>query len=959
MDRRGALRQLGNSMTDEWRPRLLIVVTSNARRGAEVFGSQLRDGLAERGWSSSIVALGPAPSGGATIAAETLGSSVSGLDRVVLGSLRRRIRTERPDVVLANGGATLRYVVAATRGMRRRPLVVYGSIGEPMYWVRNEIHRRLLREQLRRVDAVFAVSNATRRQLVEQVGVAAEKVEVASTGVSERWSALHTDPGHSPFRLVWVGSMTNEKDPLLAHQAFAEARLPSNAELRFVGAGPLRDEVSTGVAAGVDAVGSVDDIAPHLEWASALVLSSKTEGLPGVVLEALGAGLPVIATDVGGVSDVVIPGSTGIVVPPGDVAALSRAMEQLAREPELRAAMGRAGRELVSSRYLFEHSFDRYDALLRQRLGTDSMRRPAIAHLTTVDLSLRYLLMPQLTKPIELGVESIGISAAGEWVSELEAAGIRHVELTDSTRGMDLKADLRSAASLWRILRELRPDVLHTHNPKPGIYGRIIGRLAGVPIVVNTVHGLYALPEDRLAKRVVVYALEWLASRFSDAELCQSIEDYRLLRRLRLSPVDKLRHLGNGIDLTRFRPDVEVRREVRAELGVEDDTVVVGIVGRLVREKGYPELIEAFRTLDDRFRLVCVGPADPEKTDGLSQDDIDAAADDGVIFLGMRADVERLYNGFDIFILPSHREGFPRSAMEASAVGLPVIATDIRGCREVVDDGVTGRLVPVRSPEGLAAAVREIGGDDVVRRRMGEAGRQKAEVEFDERRVVRRVLGTYADVAAAKGMDRLVAALRTEADAEIIRLAVPADARFCARLHRKAISTGFLSSLGDGFLTVLYRALITDSAGIVLVAEDASGPIGFVSGIADTGAFYRRFLKRSALEAGVRAIPRLVRPSAIRKVVETLRYGGDDHVGVSAELLSMAVIEERRGRGVAARLQDSLFEAFRDRKIEAVQVVVGSDNSTAIASYRRAGFEPAGQIQVHAGESSEVLVWRP
>jgi glycosyltransferase involved in cell wall biosynthesis/ribosomal protein S18 acetylase RimI-like enzyme len=946
-------------MTDERLPRILIVVTSNARRGAEVFGSQLCDGLRERGWRSTIVALGSAPSGGATLPVETLGSSVAGLDRTVLARLRQRVRTERPDVVLANGGATLRYVVAATAGMRRRPLIVYGSIGEPMYWVRNEVHRRLLREQLRRVDAVFAVSNATRRQLVEQVGVAAEKVAVASTGVSSRWTDLDTEPGVGPFRLLWVGSMTEEKDPLLARDAFVGADLGSDAELRFVGEGPLRSVVVEGSPPGVTAIGSVDDVAPHLEWASALVLSSKTEGLPGVALEALGAGIPVIATDVGGVSDVVISGKTGVTVPAGDRVALSRAMEHLAREPEQRAAMGRAGRELVSSEYLLERSFDRYDSLLRQRLDDDSVRRPVIAHLTTVDLSLRYLLMPQLTKPIELGVDSVGISAAGEWVPELEAAGIRHIELTDSTRGMDLKADLRSATSLWRILRRLRPDVLHTHNPKPGIYGRIVGRLAGVPIVVNTVHGLYALPEDRLAKRIVVYALEWLAARFSDAELCQSVEDFELLRRLRLSPVDKLRHLGNGIDLSRFRPDADVRAEVRSEWGIGDGEVVVGIVGRLVEEKGYPELIEAFRSLDDRFTLVCVGPADPDKPDGLSKDEIEAARADGVRFLGMRTDVERLYNGFDIFILPSHREGFPRSAMEASAVGLPVIATDIRGCREVVDDGVTGRLVPVRSPVGLAAAIREVGGDDATRALMGEAGRKKAEQEFDERRVVRRVLGTYADMAAAKGVARLETALRSEADADVIRPAVSADARFCARLHRQAISTGFLSSLGDGFLTVLYRALISDPAGIVLVAEDASGPIGFVSGIADTGAFYRRFLRRSAVEAGIRAIPRLVRPSAIEKVIETLRYGGGDHVGVSAELLSMAVIDQRRGRGVAARLQDALFDGFRDREINAVQVVVGSDNATAIASYLRAGFEPAGHIEVHAGESSEVLVWRP
>ncbi|MFQ5515949.1 MAG: glycosyltransferase, partial [Acidimicrobiia bacterium] len=139
-----------------------------------------------------------------------------------------------------------------------------------------------------------------------------------------------------------------------------------------------------------------------------------------------------------------------------------------------------------------------------------------VAHLTTVDLSLRYLVMPQLTAIVDAGGEVIGISAAGPHVPELEAAGIRHLPLPGSTRGFNPMADVKAAWSLWRILRQLRPDVLHTHNPKPGVYGRIVGRIAGVPVVINTVHGLYATPDDRWPKRLVVYLLEAIASRFSD-----------------------------------------------------------------------------------------------------------------------------------------------------------------------------------------------------------------------------------------------------------------------------------------------------------------------------------------------------------------------------------------------------------------------------------------------------------
>jgi hypothetical protein len=123
-----------------------------------------------------------------------------------------------------------------------------------------------------------------------------------------------------------------------------------------------------------------------------------------------------------------------------------------------------------------------------------------IAHLTTVDLSLRYLILPQLEAALEWG-ESIGISAPGEHVAELEERGIRHIALSSSTRGMSLGSDLRAMRQLWKVLKSEKPDILHTHNPKPGVYGRVLGRLAGVPIVVNTVHGLYATPDSSPIKR--------------------------------------------------------------------------------------------------------------------------------------------------------------------------------------------------------------------------------------------------------------------------------------------------------------------------------------------------------------------------------------------------------------------------------------------------------------------------
>ena len=189
---------------------------------------------------------------------------------------------------------------------------------------------------------------------------------------------------------------------------------------------------------------------------------------------------------------------------------------------------------------------------------------------------------------------------------------------------MDPAADVRAARELWRILQREQVDVLHTHNPKPGLYGRVVGRLARVPVVVNTVHGLYATDDDPISRRAAVYSLEAFAARFSDAELIQNPEDLELMRRWHLTRNAEL--LGNGVDLTRFDParfSTDERHAVRAALGIDDDTVLVGTVGRLVAEKGLPELFAAMTRLPrDRFVLVVVGAPDPIKPDALGADEV-------------------------------------------------------------------------------------------------------------------------------------------------------------------------------------------------------------------------------------------------------------------------------------------------------------------------------------------------
>jgi glycosyltransferase involved in cell wall biosynthesis len=351
-------------------------------------------------------------------------------------------------------------------------------------------------------------------------------------------------------------------------------------------------------------------------------------------------------------------------------------------------------------------------------------------------------LLAQLEAVRDAGGDAVGISAPGPDVAFLESRGIRHRPLTASTRSMNPLADLRAARQLWRILREERPDVLHTHNPKPGLYGRVLGRIAGVPRVVHTTHGLYATPDDSIAKRAVVYSLESIASRFSHVEFSQNREDYELMRRWRIAPRRKLRLLGNGVDIERFSPTTQP--ELRRELGFTDDEIVVGCVARLVAEKGVPELVEAVAALGSPFRLLLVGDHDPQKADSLSSEWMQRARDRGVVITGWRDDVDRVYGAMDVFCLVSHREGFPRGGMEAAASGLPLVVTDIRGCREVVAHEINGLLVPVRDSSAITAALQRLA-DPEVRAAFGVASRAQAVDRFDERDVVARVMASYVE----------------------------------------------------------------------------------------------------------------------------------------------------------------------------------------------------------------------
>ena len=578
-----------------------------------------------------------------------------------------------------------------------------------------------------------------------------------------------------------------------------------------------------------------------------------------------------------------------------------------------------------------------------------------VAHITTIDLSLRFLMLGQLRALRASGFDVATVSGTGPWTGDLESEGFRHIPWRSVTREWSPRADARAFLELVRILRRERFDIVHTHNPKPGVLGRVAARMAGAPCVVNTVHGLYATPEDRLVRKAPVLAIERLAGHFSDLELYQSEEDLAWARRIGLVSPRRSELLGNGVDLARFEPSaVRPSRTsaLRKELGIPDGAPVVGTVARLVAEKGCRELFAAAREVcsaSPDARFLVIGAAAPGDSGAIRNDEL-VKAGENVILTGWRRDVPELLSLVDVFVLASWREGVPRSAIEAAAMGKPLILTDIRGCREVVRNGVEGLLVPPRDPGRLAAAIELLLHDAPLRERFGAAARARAVERFDERHVIDLTVRHYR-----KLLERAGRVARDHGHFQI-RTAQRADAAALARLHREGLPDAFLPLLGDRFLRRLYRALVDDDGSVPLVAEADGEVVGFVVGVVSIRGFQRRFYRRHGLSALTAAAPRLVRPRVLRGALQSAALGSGGERVPDCQLASMAVSASWGQRGVGKALVretvsrlDRLWSERgrrRDRRGQrAGEPPVG-----------RGGVSRAGSIAVHEGMPSNVWI---
>lgn len=340
-------------------------------------------------------------------------------------------------------------------------------------------------------------------------------------------------------------------------------------------------------------------------------------------------------------------------------------------------------------------------------------------------------------------------TGAGPATGRIQELCFAFHELPLSRSGLNPLAELASFRALHKLFRKVRPDLVHLVTIKPVLYGGVAARLVRVPSVVAAISGLGTifLAKGGVAtlRRIAVQMVYRFALGHRNIRVVfQNPSDRETFQRFGIDADRTVIITGSGVDLSTFPVAPE-----------PPPPVIVTMASRLLRDKGVLEYVAAAEMVKAQLPEVIfqlAGDIDPGNPTSLTQDDCDTIARNGhVRLLGHRTDVSELFAGSHIVVLPSYREGLPKVLIEAAAAGRAVVTTDVPGCRDAIEPGRTGLLVPVRQADALAQAIEGLATDSALRQAFGRAGRALAEQQFDVRQVATQHLAIYDELIRASG----------------------------------------------------------------------------------------------------------------------------------------------------------------------------------------------------------------
>ena len=387
--------------------------------------------------------------------------------------------------------------------------------------------------------------------------------------------------------------------------------------------------------------------------------------------------------------------------------------------------------------------------------------KPRLVHVTTIANTQFSFLRGQNQYMIQNGFEVHAVSSPGPALRKLAERDSVETHAVPISRSIAPFQDIISLVRLFFLFRHLRPHIVHLSTPKAALLGALAAAAARVPIRIYHIRGLSSESERGL-KRTLFQWLERLTARLCHLSLCNAfslLEYARAENILNQKEGTVLRKgMSNGIDRGRFNPDTTVPislAKLKPDVAPTESATVIGYVGRIVRDKGIEELVVAWRRLRievPHARLLLVGPYEREcAISPRVRDELES--DPRIIVAGRQEDVVPFYRDMDVFVYPSHgTEGFPNAPMEAAAMRLPVVATRVCGSVDAVVDGVTGVLVQPRDAASLAEAVRAYLTDPELRRRHGQAGRQRVLAEYRCEDIWRELHELYVDLMRRRGL---------------------------------------------------------------------------------------------------------------------------------------------------------------------------------------------------------------
>ncbi|MRI83647.1 MAG: glycosyltransferase family 1 protein [Nitratiruptor sp.] len=363
-----------------------------------------------------------------------------------------------------------------------------------------------------------------------------------------------------------------------------------------------------------------------------------------------------------------------------------------------------------------------------------------IGFLSHLDMNLYLFRLPIMRALRAKGWKVYAIAPKGRYFDLFAKEGIEAVGYEIDRGSLNPLKEIQAIKNIYRTIAPLKLDILHTFTAKPNIYGTLAARWAGIPHIFNLVEGLGSFyVRDDLKAKMVRFVMEGLYKRtFTYAKrvvFVNSDDPKYMIQRGIIDPAKVKIIKSVGIDLAQFDP----KRYRKIDFGSKP---VVLMVGRAIWDKGVREFYEAAKRLEGRATFVYVGESDPGNPGSVPKEFLQSGP---VRYLGHRDDIVDLLGSCDLFVLPSYREGLPRTLLEAGAMAKPMVATDTVGCRDVVVDGVNGFLVPPKDSHALVQAIERLIEDGKLRQKMGQKARELVE-EFAIERIVEGYVRLYEGV---------------------------------------------------------------------------------------------------------------------------------------------------------------------------------------------------------------------